>query len=217
MSKKLNDQIYGNGTAEKPETKEVIQLFKRRKRLSRDLIQRVMGAHSHIEVAPFIASLRMRGLKITSEKHPKRPREAKMYVYHGMGKRKAVKHTRTKKKEPYNRDDVLKRVPCMLCGANVSFNVIKGDENYDTRRICQTCKDRDAPPNQPLIVFDERYHKGLIARFEENYQKIREKEREKMRHYRPGDPEFEKIAAQCTPPKEIKDKPWADSVPVHKF
>ena len=119
----------------------------------------------------------------------------------------------------YNRSYNYAYTKCMLCGKKIRLTVPVGVEpkEMDKRRICQTCKDRDAPPAQPLIVFDERYHKGITARFEENYQKIREKEREKIKHYKPGDPEFEKIAAQCTPPKQIKDKPGSNVVPLHKF
>lgn len=220
MSRKYNDQIYGNGTSEKPETREVIQLFKRRKRLSRDLIQRVIGAQSHIEVAPFIVSLRTRGLVITSEKHPKRPREVKMYVYQGMGERKTGKY-KSHKKERYVRDDVLKKVPCMMCGANVSFYVLKDDPVYDTRRMCQACKDKAETRKEDYQLCEgsngERGGVELSRRISELVAATRKREREKIKHYKPGDPEFEKIAAQCTPPNRIEDRHGSDVVPLHKF
>jgi biotin operon repressor len=204
--------IYGKQTNEKPETRAVLRYFQQRRRLSKKVIAKTLGAEE-CQVPSFIASLRLRGYLIDSEKDPARPREVKMYEYRGRGKSKVKKHY-VKKYTPYQTQEENIKVPCMICGANVVFKVLQGDTDYDTRRMCQYCKDTaETRRGNYKLCKGDRSGIELSRRIEKIVSTFRNEEQKKVKHYKRGTPGFDRIAAQCTPPGEIRDTTLAKDLP----
>lgn len=171
--------------------KTILEEFKQRGTLTREYIAKKMGT-PEFYVTTILSNLRSAGHVFEPVRDKKNTRWVCAYTY---------LHTKAKPKKPVRRpvQEETVSVACMLCGSPVSFTVLIGAKDYDMRRICQGCKSL-SDGRQAMV----RNCPELTRKTDEALRKTRAKERDKMKVYKPGDADFDRVAAQCTPVKEIK-------------
>lgn len=91
---------------------------------------------------------------------------------------------------------VERKIPCMLCGTNITIKIREG-EHFDNRRLCESCKNKDEPR---LNILERDGATKLTKRVNDNRKYI------KIKTYRPGDEEFERIKKEITHIADIQHR-----------
>lgn len=132
--------------------------------------------------------LKSRGHIIHSkEKHPT---EGIIWVY----ERYSKNHNYETEAGTFNL--VERKLPCMLCGANITIKVRDG-EHFDDRRLCAECRNKDEPR---LEILERNGAVKLTRKVNEARARI------KVDVFQPGDEEFERIKEEITHIADIKER-----------